>query len=210
MANFFGGDHFLSGDVGGTDPFGSTAARQANAANEQRYRQALGLWNKLGSQQEQAYNRAGGYYSQMLPSINKGYGAAKSNLFSAGNQAKLGIMDRGKQDLAGSQQSLASRGLYNSTAFDAASRGIHADTSRALASVDENLGQLLANLQIGQGQAQAGAYSQLGGFEQSRFASQAGITQGKIGTITGREDKAGGGILGGSGGAGLGALLALI
>ena len=183
------GNPFKNGlSQGLSDPFGTNAANKANAANKKRYQQALGLWGELQGQQGTAYDAAGGYLKQGLGSINKGYGSAYKGLAGAGQTAKTNILQQGKQQLAGSQQSLASRGLYNTTAFDAAQRGIHADTSRALASVDESIGNMLANLQIGQGQAQAGAYGALSGLEQSRYGSLANLYGGKIGTITDRKD----------------------
>lgn len=173
------------------DPFGFDAAKSANQANQRRYGNALNLWDQLIAQQPQAYGAAQGYYKQALGSINKGYNMGRANLATAGQSAKTDINTRGTQQLANSQQSLASRGLYNTTAFDAASRGIHADTSRALASVDESIAGLLANLQVSQGQAQAGAYGAMGQLQQNQFGSLAGLYGGKIGTITQRQDVAG-------------------
>lgn len=170
------------------DPFGTGAANDANAANAQRYKRAIGLWDQLQGQQQTAYGAAGGYLSHLLPTINKGYGQARQGLQAAGQSAKQGIQDRGQQQIAGTAQSLASRGLYNTTALDAAQRGVHADTSRALASVDESLGQLMSGLSISQSQAQAGAYGALSNFEQQRYGSLADIYRGKIGTISSRED----------------------
>ncbi len=59
---------------------------------------------------------------------------------------------------------MASRGLYGTTAFDNAQRGISSDLSRSLASVDENIGQMMAGLATQRGMATAQAQQNLGQF----------------------------------------------
>lgn len=179
---------FSGGGLG--DPFGTGAAKSANAANAKRYSQAIGQTNIWQSQLDPSFNASQNWLLKALGATNRGYGQARTGLQYAGQSAKQGIQDRGAQNLASSQQSLASRGLYNTTAFDAAQRGVHADTSRALASVDENLGSLLANLNIGQAQSQAGIYGGLSGLEQNRFGVLGDIYKTRTNIMASRNDVA--------------------
>lgn len=191
-------------NIGGalTDPLGTGAVNSANSANSDRYRQALGQSHTLEGLLGQQYGVAGGYLQNALKSINTGYSGARASLGTAGQTAKTDILRQGDQQLAGAQQSLTSRGLYNTTAFDAASRGIHADTSRAFSTVDENIASMLANLQVGEGQAQAGAYGALSGLAQGQYGAQANLYQNRINTISSRNDVAAPGILASLGSAG--------
>lgn len=192
MGGFFGGTsdfQKMSGDW--ADVFGTGAAKAANAANYKRYKQALGIWDQLQGQQSNIYNQAQGLLGQSLATIRSGYGAAANSLAGSGTTAKQGILAREKQSTASSQQSLIDRGLYGSTTLDAAQRGISYDASQQMSAVDETIGRMMSELQVGQTQAESGALKGMAAFQQQRYQSLSDMLGGKIGTITSRQDVAG-------------------
>lgn len=199
MGNFLG-DAFGSMAGGGSsfmglDLFGTDAASKANAANSKRYKQALGIWDQLQGQQSNIYNQAQGLLGQSLATIRSGYGAAANSLAGSGTTAKQGILAREKQSTASSQQSLIDRGLYGSTTLDAAQRGISYDASQQMSAVDETIGRMLSELQVGQAQAESGALRGMASFQQQRYQTLADLLGGKVNTITSRQDVAAPGIL---------------
>ena len=154
-----------------------TGLNFASQQNAQRgsiedLRRSKGWLSQLNQYGRQATAQHESYLNRLPTLINRGYGQARQSLSTAGASARQGINDRGKQDIAASSQSMASRGLYNTGALDAASRGIHADTSRALASVDESIGQMMGSLSIGRSQALGGAYQTLAAFQSQKYQEE--------------------------------------
>ena len=144
------------------------AAHKAGAFFDQGRKMLL---NQM-TQQNQDYLTSESLLKSLQSQIASGYGAARGDLARAGSTAKSDILGQQKQQLGGAAQSLTSRGLYNTTALEGAQRGIHADTSRALASVDESVGNLLSGLRQNQTSAQLGATSALASFYPQRSADQ--------------------------------------
>lgn len=85
---------------------------------------------------------------ESVANIEKGYGQAKKNLRGAGMQAIQGAKAAGKQTQSAMQQSMADRGLYNTTVLDNATRGISSDTSRAIQDIQLQVGQLNSKLEL--------------------------------------------------------------
>ena len=65
---------------------------------------------------------------------------------------------------------MVSRGLYGTTAYDAAARGISSDTSRTLAGIDAELAQARASLKMSAAPGLAGARYQIGNLYLERAA----------------------------------------
>ena len=143
-----------------------------------------------------------------LSAIHRGYSGAQGALNMQGGLATKEILDREKQSLGSSQQSMISRGLYDTSAQDNAQRGITSDTNNALASLNAQLAQLGSNIKISEAQDTAGVYGQLassdtqyaallaqlglgkaGGVEQGRQGGFAGLAAGIIGSISDRRLK---------------------
>ena len=153
----------------GINAYSQNSASNANAKD---FRKMRGWLSNLAWYGDRATTSAEQYLSRVPKLIDTGYAQARRGLTATGAQAKQGIADRGTQQLAASSQSAASRGLYNTTALDAASRGIHADTSRALAGVDESIGQMLSNLELNKVGAKASAYSALSNFQLQKYQNK--------------------------------------
>lgn len=88
------------------------------------------------------------FKKESVANIEKGYGQAKKNLQGAGLNAIQGAKAVGKQTQSDMQQSMANRGLYNTTVLDNATRGISSDTSRAVQDIKLSLGQLNSKLEL--------------------------------------------------------------
>lgn len=113
-----------------------------------------------------------------LNAIKPAYAAARANVQVGKSNAMQGAADRGTQAQASAQQSLASRGLYNSTVYDNATRGISSQVTRDLADIEQSYAQLLAQLDIGEGQATTQAQQ----FMSGTYGQQAqGVTGLKLG-----------------------------
>lgn len=123
-------------------------------------------YKEIGQGVSSVHGAAQGYLQKALQAIHGGYGDAQTAINMGGSVATKALLDREKQSMAGSQQSLISRGLYDSTATDAASRGISSDTNNALAGLQAQLAQLSSNVKIGEAQDTAGAYGNLAQNEQ--------------------------------------------
>lgn len=88
------------------------------------------------------------FKAESVANIQKGYSQAKKHLRGAGMAAKQEARASGMQTQAAMQQSMADRGLYNTTVLDNATRGISSDTSRAVQDIQLSLGQLNSKLEL--------------------------------------------------------------
>lgn len=114
------------------------------------------------------YKNTNARYGQGLDELLKGYGILESGYNAAGKEidrvggtARSDILGREKQQTAAAQQSMISRGLYGTTAYDSAARGIGSDTGRQLNSLSEGLAGLRSGLAKEKGLALYGAKSQI-------------------------------------------------
>lgn len=114
------------------------------------------LFAQLAAQQAQGFGAAQMQGNAALKSLQGGYKNALANSGLAATNAKKNVQQAGQQNLAGATQSLASRGLYNTTAFDAARRGVMADTQRSMSGIDAALASLQSGLEVSQAQAVSG------------------------------------------------------
>ena len=170
-------------------------SKQAEAQSR-RYHAAVKMLAKNMAETRRSYGQSEDILRGNLQTINKGYGQAAGHLSRYGQSARTGVLDQQKQQMGSMGQSLTSRGLYNTTLVDNAQRGIYADTSRRLAEIDESLGAMFSNLEMGKTQATLGARSALAGFYPAR---QGAITQSRndlaqlmMGTIPQSGNAAGG------------------
>lgn len=69
-------------------------------------------------------------------------------------------------------QSVTSRGYFNSSVLDNAQTGLYSATSRALAEVDENVGNLMAGLDVQQTDAELGALGAQASFYPQRSQAE--------------------------------------
>lgn len=153
-------------------------------ANQGRFQAALGLNTLQGQQAQSQLNETGAFmasnrnarfgeltaadagYSQGMGEVMKSYDTARNELDMAGQGAITGLLARERQQVAGAQQGLQSRGLGNTTIVDNARRGISADTGTAIAGVQEQVGGMRS--QVAQNRA---------GAQQSMYGTQADMRQ---------------------------------
>ena len=153
-----GGAQLLGGILG------SSAKKKAAAEQRRLHQQAMGIYGDFMKDPNYSPLRGEQMYKDAIGSIQGAFRAAKGNLSMAGTTARQSIKTGGARAAAGMQQSMMSRGLFGTTAFDNAQRGISSDVSRNLASVNENVGQMMANLATQRGMATAQAQQNLGQF----------------------------------------------
>ena len=152
------GSQILSGLLG------SSSAKRRAAEQRRLQEQALGLYGQFMNDPRYSPLRGAAEFKRAVGTIGAGFDQAKQNLSLAGSTARQTLRTEAQQTGARMQQSMMSRGLYGTTAFDNAQRGISSDLSRSLASVDENIGQMMAGLATQRGMATAQAQQNLGQF----------------------------------------------
>lgn len=180
FGNPFGGfDSALGGlfGGGGKDP------------GKKRYADVMALYAQLQSQQNAGYGKAYGQQKKALGAIQTGFQGAIDNASRVGASSKQGVLDREQQSMGALSQSLTDRGLFNTTAFDNARRGISSDTNKSLSSIDAAIAQLQGGLLAQKGQAEAGAYGNLAGLQQNWAGAQTGLGLSKVASIEGVQDQ---------------------
>jgi hypothetical protein len=143
---------------------GGQAKKKQAAEKNQLYKQGLGMYRQFMNDPNYDPLRGAGMFESAIGSIGTGFEEAKGNLSLAGTTARQGLQTRAAQTGSRMQQSMMSRGLYGTTAYDNAQRGISSDLSRSLASVDESIGQMMAGISAQRGMATAQAQQNLGQF----------------------------------------------
>ena len=143
---------------------GSSAAKKRAAEQNALYKQGLQMYKGFMDDPRYSALRGESMFQNAIGSIGAGFQEAKQNLSMAGSTARQGLRTGAAQTGARMQQSMVSRGLYGTTAYDNAQRGISSDLSRSLASVDENIGQMMSGLATQRGMATAQAQQNLGQF----------------------------------------------
>jgi hypothetical protein len=150
---------------------------------EKQFKEMMKLYGKAKNEQGWLYGQALQQQKAMLPTIQKGY--AKANKFAEmyGQTARQGAMDQSKQAGSAMQQSMMQRGLYNTTAFDNASRGISADLTRTLMGIDESVAGMKGQLATSQAQAEAGAMGAMSGFYQNYASANTNLLGSMAGAV---------------------------
>lgn len=168
--SLFGG---LSGALG--NPFGGGLGNllfgQSGAGP------SLALFNKLSMQQQQMLNKAVGFQQLGINGLQGGFDQARTATTQASGVAKQQSRDIATSALGAAQNSAVSRGLGNTSTFDAVNRGIGSDLMRHLAGIDAMTSQQLGGLDIQQAGAKAAAYGQMG-----NLYSQFGQSQNALGS----------------------------
>ena len=125
------------------------------------------LYGQAKKDQDWLYGAARQQQAMVLPTLQKGFEKANKFADMYGKSAKQGAYDQSKQMGSAMQQSMTQRGLYNTTAFDNAQRGISSDLSRTLMGIDESVAGMKGQLASQQAAAEAGAYGAMSGFYQN-------------------------------------------
>ena len=104
------------------------AFASANAANEARYQSILG-----------GYGTRESIFRGALKNINKGYDTLIQRQANVGDSQRLDLQDQYARAFAKAKLSALSRGLGNSTLYDAAQRGVNSDLARAKIALEDSL-----------------------------------------------------------------------
>lgn len=169
-----GGAQLLGGVLG------SSAAKKRAEEQRRLQQQAMGIYKRFMENPAYKPLRGESMFQNAIGSIGAGFQEAKQNLSMAGSTARQGLRTGAAQTGARMQQSMMSRGLYGTTAYDNAQRGISSDLSRSLASVDENIGQMMAGLATQRGMATAQAQQNLGQFYSQATSQRQGQVENYI------------------------------
>ena len=142
--------------------------------------------NTIRQNNRSLYDQAQGQLNQRLGTIKTGFGAARRSLGGYGDSARQGALTRGAQTLGAVTSNAVSAGSFNTTAFANAQRGIASDTTRSLAEIDLGLGQILAQLDVGEAESVAGAQGDLANFSINRAANEQNVETMWFNLLTGQ------------------------
>ncbi len=135
---------------------------KANKWNEGLLAQMNELFAQ-GREESRGYGAlARGDLMRALMAGTEGVDRAKGEVGRLGDSARANISANTDQAQGQIEQRLIGSGLSTGSAGVFAERGLASDTARALADVDTTLAQMYANLEVQQGQGQAGAYTGMG------------------------------------------------
>jgi hypothetical protein len=151
---------------------GSSAAKKRAAEQRGLHKQALGIYGDFMNDPNSYLTRGERSMQGALGAIDQGYAEAARNLGGIGAAARRTALGQAKQATAGMQQSMISRGLYGTTAFDNAQRGISSDLSRNLMNVNAQVGQMRAGLAQQQAMAKSSALQSLGSYQASAYGAK--------------------------------------
>jgi len=174
------GLNFLPGGALVPDLFGGGKDPGVGQANEVRslYGQAQAQQGQLHAQQTAALQRG-------INKIPQSYAKARTAAGDMRNVSLQRAADTGAQQTAQASQSLASRGLYNSTVLDNARSGISSGVTRDLADIDSAYSQILGQLDLGEGQAQMQGQSALAGVFGQQAGANSALLQNQATTLAG-------------------------
>lgn len=144
---------------------------------------SINLFNKLSAQQQQMLNRAVGLQQLGINGLQGGFDKARTAATQAAGAAKQQSRDMATQALGATKNSAIGRGLFNTSTFDAANRGIGSDLMRHLASIDAMTSQQLGALDTAQAGAQAAGYGQMGNLYTQFGQNQAALAGPLFGAI---------------------------
>lgn len=167
--NVFGGGYLRDALGGGGG--GGNAAKVDYLSQQAREQAAL---NYARGQTEQ--QRSIGETRQAYTSARKSLGAGRTQ----GIQA---VQDAGAQAGARAGQSMANRGLYNTTIMDNAQQGISSGVSRSIADIDAHYAQMLGQLGIQEQNTVNGIRQNIAGGAAQQGALQAGLYMNHAGLI---------------------------
>lgn len=114
-----------------------------------------------------------------------GFDRARTAIGQMGNASRQRILDSQAGAAGNIQQSLASRGLYNTTIFDAANMGLFAQTQRAFSELDQQLIGLQADLEQRAGAADAAAFANFQNLTLQELDAQGQVENDILNSISG-------------------------
>lgn len=134
----------------------------------------------LGQQIASAKGASKASLMKALQSIEGGFGRAGESLAMQGALGSKAILDRERVAQGNNVQSMMNRGMYGTTVTDSVNRGITSDTNQSLSQLQSMLAQIGSNIEIGRGQAIAGAYGDLAGVDQNYSQLMLSLGLGKL------------------------------
>ncbi len=132
---------------------------KANAFNDLLLEQMNALFAEGRGEAKQYGALARGDLMRALLAGTEGVDRAKGEVGRLGDSARANIGAANDQAVGQIEKRLLGSGLSAGSAGVFAERGVASDTARALADVDATLAQMYSNLEVMQGQGEAGAFT---------------------------------------------------
>lgn len=181
----------MAGVMAGSAGLGAIGAHQSTKRRRTDRRRLIQFADQLGGQQGRYFAEASQYLKQAKQGVTQGYERARAEASRTAGAARRGAKERGQQTGAAIQQNLTDRGLYSTTAFDNAQRGVSADVTRQLQDIDSQFAALQADLFRGQGVAEANIRSQQSNLAMQQSAANVGMQSHVRGSYLGLNQGAG-------------------
>lgn len=129
------------------------------------------LLEQMQRAQALSNTKAESYGIQGLHGMQNDFDAAIKNVAGTAAASKMQALGAGQRANAGLGQSLAGRGLYNTSALEAGRAMNQGAVGQSLASIDQGVAQSLGQLRAQRGQALNQGYENLGGLAE-RYGQQ--------------------------------------
>lgn len=189
-----GGDSFVGPILGllSRQSAASDAQRrqnQANAANERRYSEILGLNTQAQNTAQGQLNETGQFYANRVPQVQAEFDRAGQDIGRVGETARRDILSAGRAAQGAAAQQSRRQGLTNSTINRAGQYRSAVDTQRSLADLGERVAGLRGNLGAQRASTLAGTTGDLGRFMQNRTGFETGLLADRAGAIERRTDQ---------------------
>jgi hypothetical protein len=177
------------------DLTGKNAQDAANAANEERYKQALALFDQGLPEVRTGFQQQRGMLARAVNTTRAGTNKALGEIAMMGARGRQAYTDQGQKALGQGSAALIQRGLGTSSALGGLARGVAADTARGVQSVNEGAAGARANVMQDEAARVAQIQSLIGGSYANEGSSLAQWRLSKINAILNRQDVAGPGLL---------------
>lgn len=170
------------------DYFGQQSAQKAQRRSEAERRQ---LFQQQLLERTNSFYDARTRYLGALSSIKAGFGAAAHGIDVQRAAGRRVVQRAAPGRAADTAQSLISRGLYSTGAYEAAGANVTIGISAALDQIDAQAAQFQAQLAAQRGLAEAGAQQDLGRLAVQDFAAGSGVYQSRINELMNTQYSAG-------------------
>lgn len=154
--------------------------RSADRRNAKIRRQLETERARLGDQQRFSALEAKSRYLGALSDVRKGYQEGIAGVESQRRAARVAVAGQGSVQRAATAQSMISRHLYNTTAYDARASADMIGLSGALDQIDANAEALRAQMSVSQGAATAELQTAIGQLELQDFGMMAELQSRKL------------------------------
>lgn len=177
------------------DPLGIDAAASATKANEKNVAKIGSLYDSATKSGVEGYGAALQTQRLATQETRAGVQRGRQALATAGNSARRSVLDQQDRTLAADEVNQYGRGFSSPALMSAARRASAYDTSTALDSIDEAIGNLLSSFELNASGAVAGSLGKEAGIKMGGTSALGDLSSSYASTLGGIQHTSSGGWL---------------